>query len=152
MTSTYTQEWLCQRIVEDTQHAIIFSDRDGIVRLWNAGAEAMFGFRAEEVLGQTMDRIIPERQRERHWEGYRKVMATGVTKYGREMLAVPALTKDGRRISVEFSIVLLRAPTGDMLGAAAIMQDVTARWQQQKELKARLTTLEAKLEQAGKSA
>ncbi len=152
MTLTFTQEWLCQRIVEDTQHAIIFLDRDGIVRFWNAGAEAMFGFRAEEVLGQTMDRIIPERQRERHWEGYRKVMATGVTKYGREMLAVPALTKDGRRISVEFSIVLLRAPTGDMLGAAAIMQDVTARWQQQKELKARLTALEAKLEQAGKSA
>ncbi len=152
MTTTHTQEWLCQRIVEDTQYAIIFSDRDGIVRFWNAGAEAMFGFRAEEVLGQTMDRIIPERQRERHWEGYRKVMATGVTKYGREMLAVPALTKDGRRISVEFSIVLLRAPTGDMLGAAAIMQDVTARWQQQKELKARLTALEAKLEQAGKSA
>ncbi len=152
MTLTFTQEWLCQRIVEDTQHAIIFSDRDGIVRFWNAGAEAMFGFRAEEVLGQTMDRIIPERQRERHWEGYRKVMATGVTKYGREMLAVPALTKDGRRISVEFSIVLLRAPTGDMLGAAAIMQDVTARWQQQKELKARLTALETKLEQAAKSA
>jgi PAS domain S-box-containing protein len=79
-------------------------------------------------------------------------MATGVTKYGRELLAVPAMTKDGRRISIEFSIVLLRAPTGELLGAAAIMQDVTARWEQQKELRKRLAALEAKLEQVGKSA
>ena len=151
MTPTYTHEWLCQRIAEDTHLAIIFADRDGIVRFWNTGAEAMFGYPAEETLGRTMDMIIPERLRDRHWEGYRKVMATGQTKYGREMLAVPAMTKDGRRISIEFSIVLLRAPTGEILGTAAVMLDVTARWQQQKELKVRLTALEAKLEQVGKS-
>jgi len=142
MTPTYTQEWLCQRIVEDTQVAIVFADRDGVIRLWNPGAEAMFGYRAEEALGQTLDLIVPERQRGRHWEGYRKVMATGVTKYGRELLAVPAVTKDGKRISIEFSIALLHAPTGELLGAAAVMQDVTARWQQQKELKERLVALE----------
>lgn len=152
MTPTLTHEWLCQRIVEDTQVAIIFSDRDGIIRLWNSGAEAMFGYRAEEALGQSLDLIVPERQRGRHWEGYSRVMATGVTKYGRELLAVPAMTKDGRRISVEFSIALLHTPTGELLGAAAIMQDVTARWQQQKESKERLAALEAKLEQVGKSA
>ncbi len=151
MTPTSTHEWLWQRIVEDTHLAIIFADRDGIVRLWNAGAEAMFGYRSAEAVGQTMDMIIPERLRDRHWEGYRRVMATGQTKYGREMLAVPAMTKDGRRISIEFSIILVRAPTGEILGTAAVMMDVTARWQQQKELKARLTALEAKLEQVGKS-
>ena len=152
MTQTYTHEWLCQRIVEDTQVAIVFADRDGIVRFWNSGAEAMFGYRADEALGQTLDLIVPERHRARHWEGYRKVMGTGVTKYGRDLLAVPAATKDGRRISVEFSIALLRAPTGELLGAAAFLQDVTERWQKQKEMKERLVALEAKLEQVGKSA
>ena len=152
MTPTYTPEWLCRSIVEQTQFAVIFSDRDGVIRFWNAGAEAMFGYSAGEAIGHSLDMIVPERQRLRHWDGYHKVMATGITKYGRELLAVPAMRKDGARISVEFSIVLLRSPSGEMLGAAAIMQDVSARWQQQKQLKERLTLLEAKLEQAGKSA
>src|SRR5713226_373183 len=152
MVGTYTHEWLCQRVVEDSQIAIIFADRDGIIHFWNSGAEAMFGYPAEEAGGQTLDMIVPERQRARHWEGYHRVMATGVTKYGRDLLAVPAMTKDGRRISVEFSIALLRGPSGEMLGSAAIMVDVTARWQKQKELRERLAALEARLEQASKSA
>jgi len=152
MTPTYTHERLCQTIVEETQLAVIFSDREGIIRFWNAGAEAMFGYKAEEALGQSLDMIVPERHRPRHWEGYRRVMETGITKYGRDLLAVPATRKDGTRISLEFTIVLLRAPTDEVLGAAAIMQDVTARWQQQKQMKDRLAALEAKLEQVGKSA
>ncbi len=152
MTPTYSHEWLCQRIVEDAQVAIICADREGIIRLWNSGAEVLFGYSASEAAGKTLDLIVPERHRVRHWEGYRRVMATGVTKYGRELLAVPAVTKDGRRLSIEFSIALLHAPTGEMVGAAAIMQDVTARWQKQKEMKERLAALEAKLEQVGKSA
>ena len=148
---TFTHEWLFRSIVEQTQFAVIFSDRDGVIQFWNAGAEAMFGYTATEAVGQSLDMIVPERQRARHWEGYHKVMASGITKYGREMLAVPAMRKDGARISVEFAIVLLRAPSGEMLGAAAIMQEVTARWQQQKQLKERLALLEAKLEHAGKS-
>lgn len=152
MTLTYTQEWLCQSIVESTQMAVIFADREGIIRLWNSGAEAMFGYRVEEAVGQKLDLIVPERHRPRHWEGYHKVMATGTTKYGREMLAVPAVTKDGKRISIEFSIALLRAPTGEILGAVAIVLDVTARWQKQKEMNERLAALEAKLGQVSKSA
>jgi PAS domain S-box-containing protein len=148
----FTPEWLCQRIVEGSQVAIIFADLEGRIRLWNSGAEIMFGYGAEEALGQSLDLIVPERQRARHWEGYHKVMDTGVTKYGRDLLAVPAMTKDGRRISVEFSIALLRGTSGEILGAAAIMLDVTARWQKQKELRERLTALEAKLEQVSKSA
>jgi PAS domain S-box-containing protein len=152
MTLTYRYEWLCQSIIEQTQFAVIFSDNDGVIRLWNAGAEAMFGYKSEEAVGQSLDLIVPERQRARHWEGYNRVMATGITKYGREMLAVPAMRKDGTRISIEFTVVLLHAPAGEMLGVAAIMQDVTARWQQQKQLRERLAALEAKLEQVGKSA
>lgn len=147
MAETVDRAWLCQRIVEDSPLAILYADREGKIRLWNAGAEAMFGFSADEVLGRSMDVIIPERQRARHWEGWDRVMATGVTKYGRDVLAVPAIRKDGTRISIEFNIVLLRSPAGELAGAVALLSDVTARWQQQKEMKARLAALEAKLKE-----
>lgn len=149
MTDTFDHGWLYQKIVEESQIAILYADREGRIRLWNSGAEAMFGYRAEEALGESMDLIIPERLRARHWEGWARVMETGVTRYGREVLAVPATRKDGSRISVEFNILLLRAPTGEVLGAAATIQDVTERWQQQKELKSRLAALEAKAAQSG---
>ena len=142
---TYTHEWLCRQIVEETQDAIIFADRDGIIRLWNSGAEVMFGYKTDEVLGQSLDLIIPDKLRGRHWDGYREVMATGVTRYGRELLAVPSIRKDGTRISLEFSIALLRGATGDLQGAVAILRDVTARWQQEKALKERLAALEARV-------
>jgi PAS domain S-box-containing protein len=141
---TYEREWLCERIVEDAPDAIIFADRDGVIRLWNAGAQAVFGYQTEEALGQTLDLIIPERLRERHWEGYRRVMATGVTRYGRgQLLAVPAVGKGGGRISVEFSIVMLRDAIGDPVGIAAVLRDVTQRWQEQQRLRKRLAALEA---------
>lgn len=143
-----TYEWLCQRIVEDAQEAIIVADRVGVIRLWNSSAEAMFGYSAEEAMGQTLDLIVPERQREAHWAGFEEVMKTGVTRYGRELLKVPALRKDGGRISLEFSIGLLRDPEGEPVGAAAIMRDVTARWQEEKALRQRLTALETQVEGA----
>jgi PAS domain S-box-containing protein len=141
----YTHEWLCRQIVEKTQDAVVFADREGIVRLWNSGAQAVFGFSPEEALGQTLDLIIPERLRERHWQGYRKVMETGETRYGREILAVPADSKDGSRISTEFTIVLITDDAGVPLGAAALMRDVTERWQREKELKKRLAEIELKV-------
>jgi PAS domain S-box-containing protein len=144
MSETADHGWLYQRIVEDSPVAILFADRDGKIRLWNAGAEVMFGYPAQEALGQSLDLIVPERQRARHWEGWARVMASGVTRYGRDPLAVPATRKDGSRISIEFNIVLLRAPDGELLGAAAMIQDVTARWQKQKEMNVRLAALEAK--------
>jgi PAS domain S-box-containing protein len=141
--TTYQREWLCQRIVEDASDVIIFADREGGIRLWNAGAQAVFGYRPEEAIGQTLDLIVPENLRERHWEGFRRVMATGVTRYGRELLAVPAIGKDGERISVEFSIIMLRDAAGEPLGIAAILRDVTQRWQEQRQLRKRLAALEA---------
>src|ERR1700687_4128544 len=140
---------LCESIVEQSPIAIIVGDREGMVRRWNAGAQTMFGWSAEEVLGKTMDMIIPEKHRPRHWEGYDKVMGSGVTKYGSSVLAVPALTKDGHRISVEFNVVLLKDADGQVLGIAASLQDVTARWERDKALRARLAEAEAKLKQAG---
>lgn len=120
--------------------AVIFTDRQGLVRLWNRAAEAMFGYAAGEALGQSLDLIVPERFRARHWEGYRRVMATGVTSYGRRLLAVPAMRKDGQRISIEFSIALLKDDGGAVTGA--VVRDVTARWQAERQLRKRLAALE----------
>ncbi|OGQ00715.1 MAG: histidine kinase [Deltaproteobacteria bacterium RBG_19FT_COMBO_60_16] len=140
--ATPKHEWLCRSIVDNAPEAVIFAGRDGIIRLWNAGAEAMFGHSAEEALGQSLDIIIPENLRGRHWEGYNRVMATGETKYGKDLLAVPGIRKDGTRISLEFSIVMLRDDGGELLGLAAVLRDVTARWKKEKELKDRLAALE----------
>jgi PAS domain S-box-containing protein len=122
--------------------AVIFADRQGVVRLWNRAAEAMFGYSAGEALGHSLDLIVPERFRARHWEGYRHVMATGVTSYGQRLLAVPAMRKDGQRISIEFSIALLKDGHGELIGAAAIVRDVTTRWHAERELRRRLAALE----------
>lgn len=139
---TYTHERLCQQIVDNSQDAIIFADRDGTIALWNSGAETMFGYSADEALGHSLDLIIPERLRERHWKGYSQSMITGITRYDRQVLAVPAIRKDGSRISIEFTIVLLRDEKGELLGPAAIIRDVTTRWERDKTMKERLTTLE----------
>ena len=140
--TAYTQEWLSRQIVDKAADAIIFADAEGIIRLWNAGAEAIFGYPAAEALGQSLDFIVPEKLRKRHWKGYRKVMATGKTKYGKETLAVPAITKGDRRISIEFTIVLVSNDSGEPLGTAAIIRDVTERFLKHKELKKRLAEME----------
>jgi PAS domain S-box-containing protein len=130
-------------IVDAMPEGVVYSDREGIIRLWNRGAETIFGYRQEAVLGQTLDLIIPERWRARHWEGYRRVMRTGVTRYGREVLAVPASRSDGTRISIEFSIILPTDRAGQVMGAIAIVRDVTTRWEQEQALRKRLAALES---------
>ena len=80
MTESADHDWLCRKIVENSPMAIMFADREGKIRLWNSGAETVFGYMAKEALGQSLDLIVPERQRQRHWEGWDKVMASGVTK------------------------------------------------------------------------
>ncbi|MGE5190509.1 MAG: PAS domain S-box protein [Gemmatimonadota bacterium] len=133
---------LCREIVDGIPDAVIFADREGVIRLWNAGAERIFGYTAGEAVGRSLDLIIPEPMRQRHWDGYFRVIETGVTRYGTELLAVPGVRKDGARVSLEFSIALLRdgAAAG---GAAAILRDVTARWLKDKELRERIKALEA---------
>jgi PAS domain S-box-containing protein len=144
MTESADHGWLCRKILENSPMAVLFADREGKIRLWNSGAETVFGYTEKEALGQSLDLIVPERQRQRHWEGWDKVMASGVTKYGRDPLAVPAMRKDGSRISIEFNVVLVRADSGELAGVAAMVQDVTARWQKQKEMNVRLAALEAR--------
>ena len=132
------RDWLCRRLVAESRDAIIFVDKDGMIRLWNAGAEAMFGYRAAEMEGQSLDRIIPDPLRARHNEGFRRVMASGASRYAVDLLAVPGLKKDGSRISLEFTITLIKDDEGTVLGAAAIIRDVSIRWQREREMKKRL--------------
>jgi len=142
--STEGNAALYRRIVEGVPDAVVFADREGIIRLWNGGAEAMFGFRADEALGRSLDLIIPEKMRKRHWEGYYKVIETGVTRYGKELLSVPGIRKDGARVSLEFSVALIPGDDGSMQGIVAVLRDVTERWKKEKKLKDRLALLEAK--------
>jgi len=135
--------WLAQMVVETTPDAVIVADAGGRIRLWNAGAERMFGYTAAEAIGQTLDLIIPERLRQRHWDAYHAAMAAGSTKYSTGLLAVPAVRNDGQRISIEFTIALIQDEHGRLVGPAAIIRDVTARFQEQSELRKRLAELEA---------
>ena len=136
---------LLWQLLQDSPDAILIADRDGAIRFWNSGAERMFGHTATEALGQSLDLIIPENLRARHWQGYFRVMNTGQTKYLTEKLTSPGVRKDGSRLSLEFSMVLLRDDKGGIEGCATIMRDVTARWQKEKELKERLASCETKL-------
>jgi len=137
-------EMIYQQIIENSQDAILFADRDGIIELWNSGAEEIFGYKKEEVQGKSLDLIVPEKLRQRHWEGYHTVMKTGKSRYGKELLKVPAIRKDGTSISVEFTIMLVRNLRNEIVGTAAIIRDVTERWKQERELKQKIKLLESK--------
>jgi PAS domain S-box-containing protein len=123
--------------------AIVVCDASGAITLWNPAAERMFGFSQSEAVGQSLDLIIPERQRQRHWDGYNKTMETGQTKYGHDVLRVPALHKDGRPLSIAFTVALLYSPEKTVSAIVAIIRDETVRWGEERTLRQRLKELEA---------
>jgi PAS domain S-box-containing protein len=124
--------------------AIIAADTGGSIVLWNPAAERIFGYTANEALGQSLDLIIPERFRGRHWEGYSQVMETGQTRYSTEVLRVPAVHKDGRTLSIAFTVALLDAPDTKARVIAATIRDETTRWNEERALRKRLAELEAR--------
>jgi len=139
--SVFTNELMARTILAANSEAIVASDRDGLIRFWNPGAERMFGHSAAEALGQSLDLIIPERFRARHWQGYRHVMASGKSRYSAgEVLAVPALRKDGSQLSVEFTITPVGQQSG-IIGLVAVMRDVTPRFEEMKALRQKLRVL-----------
>lgn len=130
---------IAKALLGSESDSIIATDREGRISFWNPGSERIFGFAAAEAIGQSLDLIIPENLRARHWSGYRRVMQTGSSVYGcGDLLSVPALTKDGRRISVEFTIVMLRNGQGELTGTVAVLRDVSRRFAEVRELKRRL--------------
>lgn len=129
-----------ERLVAGMPDAIVYADADGVIRLWNRGAVRIFGFAEEEAIGRSLDIIIPERLRERHWHGYRETMRTGQSRYGDgQTLSVPAMRKDGTRISVEFTIVPFTDDSGEIIGIAAVMRDATARFEELRDLRRQLS-------------
>jgi PAS domain S-box-containing protein len=144
-TDTMSEAWLAHAAVTESAEAIVVSDPDGIIRLWNAGATRMFGFTADEALGRDLDLIIPEKLRDRHNKGYQQTMATGYTRYGESLLAVPALHRDGHRLSIEFSVALLRNDAGQIVGISAIMREVTERRNAERALRTKIAELEARV-------
>jgi PAS domain S-box-containing protein len=122
--------------------AIVAADKEGAIIFWSPGAERIFGFARTEAIGRSLDIIIPGRLRKRHWDGYRRVMEGGESRYGQgDVLAVPATAKDGRQLSLEFTIVPLRDGSRGLIGLAAIMRDVTARFEEIRALKRKVADM-----------
>jgi len=136
------------RLVDAMADAVIVADADGTIVYWNAAAERVFGWPAAEAVGQSLDLIIPERQRRSHWEGYATVMATGHTRYGADLLPVPALHADGQRRSIAFTVTLLTNPDSTVSGIAAVVRDETQRWADERSLRSEIAELRATAEQA----
>jgi PAS domain S-box-containing protein len=123
--------------------AVVVCDAQGLITLWNPAAVQMFGFSEEEALGKTLDLIIPERLRQRHNEGYEHSMATGTTRYGRDLLRVPAINSFGVPMSIAFTVAMLKAADGTVTGVAAVIRDETVRFSEERALKKRISELEA---------
>jgi PAS domain S-box-containing protein len=127
--------------------AVVVTDAGGAITLWNPAAERIFGFSQSEAVGRSLDLIIPERLRGRHWDGFHKTMQTGHTRYGTELLRVPAVDKAGRARSIAFTVALLRSEDGKPAAIAAIIRDETSRFNEERSLRKRLAELEAQLAQ-----
>lgn len=130
-----------ERFVQVAGDAVIAVGTDGKITLWNLAAQRIFGYSDDEVLGKSLDLIIPERFRERHWQGFREVAQSGRSKYGADVLRVPALHKDGQPLSIAFTVAILSS-AGRVDAIVAIVRDDTQRWQEERELRRRLTELE----------
>jgi PAS domain S-box-containing protein len=135
----------CRQLVAAVGDAIIASDAGGAITLWNPGAERMFGYTEAEALGRSLDLITPERLRQRHWDGYHKSMASGTTRYGNDLLRVPAVHKDGRAMSIAFTVALLFTPEQKVRAIVAVIRDETSRFNDDRALRKRLAELEAKV-------
>jgi PAS domain S-box-containing protein len=131
-----------EQLVETLGDAIVVADASGAINLWNPAAEHLFGFTPAEALGNSLDLIIPERLRARHWAGFGKTMANGETRYAHDVLRVPAVHKDGRALSIAFTVALLYGPQREVIGIAAVIRDETARFAEERNLRKRIAELE----------
>jgi PAS domain S-box-containing protein len=135
----------CHQLVDAVGDAILVADAGGAIVLWNRGAERMFGHTEAEALGQSLDLITPERLRKRHWDGYHKSMETGTTRYGSDVLRVPAVHKDGRAMSIAFTVAMLFTPDDKVSAIVAIIRDETQRFNDDRAMRKRLAELEAQV-------
>jgi PAS domain S-box-containing protein len=141
-----------QAMVAAIGDAVVVGDREGRVVVWNPAAERMFGWSEAEAMGQRMDMIIPERLRQRHWEGFDQSMATGQTRYAHDVLRVPAVNKVGDAMSIAFTVFMLYDDDGKVTACGSVIRDETQRFAEDRELKRRLRELEAQVKAGGPAA
>lgn len=128
-------------VLRASADAVVIADPSGVITFWNDAAVTMFGWSAAQAVGRSLDLIIPDAQRRRHWDGYRQVMATGVTRYGTDVLRVPAANAEGERRSIAFTVTLLRDGDQRVSAIAAIIRDETERWREEQALRRELRAL-----------
>ena len=143
--STSEQASLYEALISQLSDAVIFANRDGLIRLWNAGAEALFGHDAEDVIGESVDVIVPERLRAAHHAGFDAAIRIGQTRHGRESMTTRSVHRDGRVLYVDMSFALVHDSAGHVLGAVAVGRDITDRFQAEKDARKRRAELEAQV-------
>jgi PAS domain S-box-containing protein len=134
-----------QALVASVGDGVMASDASGAITLWNPACVRMFGFTEAEALGKSLDLIIPQRQQKPHWDGYHKTMATGITKYGNDVLRVPAVHKDGHTLSIAFTVSMLHTTDGKVSAIVAVIRDESVKFAEERHLKKRLMELEIQL-------
>lgn len=137
-----------EQLLKAIGDGVVVADSGGNIIFWNGAAERIFGFTEQEAIGKSLDLIIPERQRQRHWDGYHKTMDTGQTRYGHDLLRVPALHKEGRPLSIAFTVAMLYTPDHKVSAIVAIVRDETQRWSDERDMRKRIAELEAGQKQA----
>jgi PAS domain S-box-containing protein len=122
------QSELAERILNQVADAVIFANHSGAIIRWNPACTALFGYSAEEALGQSVELIIPEHLRAAHWSGFDAAMTKGTTKLQGRPTLTRALHKSGRRLYVEMTFAIVKGDTeSEVLGSVAMARDVTER-------------------------
>ena len=128
-----------RQLVNAVGDAVIAADASGAIVFWNSAATRLFGYTQEQAMGQSLDLITPQRHQKRHWDGYYKTMQTGQTRYGHDVLKVPAVHQDGHALSIAFTVALLHSPDQKVSSIVAVIRDETDRFAEERNLRKRLT-------------
>lgn len=145
MSSTIDSSIDYQALVDGVGDGIMAADAQGLITLWNPACTRMFGFTEADAIGKSLDLIIPQRQQKPHWDGYQKTMETGITKYGNDVLRVPAVHKDGHTLSIAFTVSMLHNPDGTVSAIVAVIRDESVKFAEERALKKRINELEMQL-------
>lgn len=132
-------------LFEQAPDGIIFADREGVIREWNAAAAKIFGYSRDEAIGRSLDLVVPEEFRAAHWRGYDRALVAGRTKYSGTAMPTRSMRRDGSTIYVELTFAIIHGPDGQVIGALAHARDITERWARDREQRQRLRALEQQL-------